>query len=58
MEESKTDCRSENGITVGLIDSIIFISRILSKRSFNSKEIQETLKDLKQDEDLKSILDR
>ncbi len=52
----KTDCREGIGITVGLIDSIITQCRLLNKRDLSSKEVQEALKDLIDDEDLKSIL--
>jgi hypothetical protein len=31
MKKTKTDCRSREGITVGLIDSLISISRVLRK---------------------------
>lgn len=51
-----TDCRSEVGITVGLIDSIIFISRILRHRDLSNEEVIEALKDLSNDSDLKYIL--
>lgn len=49
-------CRSEEGITVGLIDSIISISRILAKRSFENRDVVEAFKDLADDEDLKTII--
>ncbi len=52
----KTDCREEIGITVGLIDSLITQCRILRKRDMSSKEVQEALRDLLDDEDLKHIL--
>lgn len=32
MKKTKTDCRTEEGITVGLIDSLITISRVLRQR--------------------------
>ena len=51
-----TDCRTQEGITIGLIDSIITISRVLKSRDFNTYEIKEALKDLRVDEDLKFIL--
>lgn len=51
------DCRSETGITVGLIDAIISILRVLSVRDFYPKEVQEALMDLKNDEDLALLLD-
>ena len=50
------DCRSETGITIGLIDSIISISRILVNRDIRDPDIIEALKDLQNDEDLKSLL--
>jgi hypothetical protein len=53
---NETDCRSEVGITVGLIDSIISISRVLSKRSIHDPAIKEALMDLAGDEDLGKIL--
>jgi hypothetical protein len=52
---TETDCRSEEGITVGLIDSLISISRILSKRDMSSGAVQEALKDLHNDEDVDYI---
>lgn len=52
----ETDCRSEEGITVGLIDSLISISRVLSKRDFSSRAVQESLCDLFGDEDFNTIL--
>lgn len=30
--DTSTDCRSEEGITVGLCDSLIAIARVLAKR--------------------------
>ena len=51
-----SDCRSENGITIGLIDSIISISRVLKGRLTNNYEVVEALKDLNSDSDLKEIL--
>lgn len=53
---SKTDCREETGITVGLIDSLITQVRILRKRDLDKKEIKEALLDLIADEDLEYIL--
>lgn len=52
-----SDCRTEDGITIGLIDSIISIARVLKSRNFSSAEVNEAVNDLKQDEDLKSILE-
>jgi hypothetical protein len=55
-QEKTISCRSEEGVTIGLIDSIISISRVLSKRKFNTKQIKEALADLRCDEDLQNIL--
>lgn len=53
-----TDCRSEEGITEGLIDSIIFICRILAKRDLGHSQVQNALKDLKNDKDARWVIDR
>lgn len=53
---TSTDCREETGITVGLIDSLIYISRILAKRELIEPAILEALADLRSDGDLRSIL--
>lgn len=51
------DCRSEEGITVGLIDALISIGRILSKRDLNSSQhVKEALKDFVVDTDMCLIL--
>jgi hypothetical protein len=54
--ETHTDCRSETGITVGLIDAVITIVHLLAERDLSSPEVQEALKDLRQDEDLRKVL--
>lgn len=56
------DCRSEVGITIGLIDCILSISRVLAPRLAGidtriDSPIAEALKDLGDDMDLHSILD-
>ena len=60
MENNKiptVDCRSEEGITIGLIDSLISIARVLSKRDLKaSDQIKEALKDLRSDEDIAFII--
>lgn len=50
------DCRSEAGITSGLVDSLISISRILAHRDLNDPEVIEALKDLKGDEDIHAVM--
>jgi hypothetical protein len=54
--DTSTDCRSETGVTVGLIDSLISISRVLATRGMEDKEVIEALKDLKGDEDINFVL--
>lgn len=49
-------CRSYHGVTIGLVDAIISISRILAKRDFKDQDVVEALKDLASDEDLKFII--
>lgn len=51
-----TDSRGEIGITVGLIDAIISISKVLKERNLSSKEVKESLKDLQSDGDIKKLL--
>lgn len=51
-------CRSEEGITIGLIDAVISICRILANRDFSSVQVQEALKDLVEDEDLEKVLNK
>ena len=47
-----SDCRSPEGITIGLIDGIIAMARVLRHRDGSSEEVQEALKDLRGDEDM------
>jgi hypothetical protein len=56
MAETHTDCRSEEGITVGLIDSLIVTARVLAKRDLLSPAIIEALRDLASDEDVERIM--
>ena len=50
-----TDCRSEAGITVGLIDSIITSCRVLSSRDLTCEAVVEALRDLQSDSDVSLI---
>jgi len=56
MAENYTDCRSETGVTVGLLDAIITILRIVAKRDLSPPEVEEALRDLAHDEDLAFLL--
>lgn len=40
------ECRSEEGITIGLIDTILLCASVLGSRELNTPEIQEALRDL------------
>ena len=50
--DTYTDCRTEEGITVGLIDSIITLARLLRTRKFKTSAIQQALINLRSDEDV------
>ena len=51
-----TDCRSEEGVTVGIIDSFITLARLMKGRDLSSAAVQEALADLRADEDVAKIL--
>lgn len=53
--DTTTDCRSNTGVTVGLIDSIAAIARVLVRRDLSAPEVIEALKDLASDEDLAAV---
>lgn len=55
---TETDCRSEVGITVGIVDSMITMMRLIKNRSFESEEVAEALRDLLADEDFGDFLSR
>ena len=57
MNQTHTCCRSETGITVGLVDSMISISRVLAHRDFNPVEVTEALKDLRDDPDIRKVFE-
>lgn len=55
--ETHTDCRSEEGVTVGLIDALISICRVLAKRDLRSSQVvDEALLDLEQDYDHQMVM--
>lgn len=53
-----SDCRTQDDITIGLIDGMIATYRILRDRDFSSHDVKEALKDLASDGDLEFILGR
>jgi hypothetical protein len=56
MAHCSTDCRSEIGVTVGLIDALISIARVLVLRDLSPRDVREALADLQADEDLAGVL--
>ena len=51
-----TDCRSPEGVTVGLVDCIITAARVLRGRDLRAPAVVEALRDLRADEDVRSLL--
>lgn len=54
------DCRSYDGVTIGLIDALISVSRILAHRDFGrpyaKPPVREALRDLDEDADVRAVL--
>lgn len=57
MADEVQSCRSEEGITVGLVDAVIGIVRVLAPRDLTAGPVQDALADLFQDPDLRTIRD-
>ena len=51
LNEKEISCRSDEGITIGLIDSFITNLRLFRGRSLASQDIQEALLDVADDPD-------
>lgn len=56
MAQTHGDCRTEEGITTGLIDGVISIFRVLAARDLTPEAVREALADLRSDEDLARVL--
>ncbi len=56
MAATETDCRTEEGTTVGLIDSVITVARVLAKRDLSTPAVLDALRDLRTDSDVASLL--
>lgn len=56
MTDIKTECSSEIGVTVGLIDGIINSVHLLKERDLSSHEVKEAIKDLCSQELLAGML--
>ena len=50
------DCRSEVGVTIGLIDMMITAARVLASRDLSDANVIEALKDIRSDEDVRVVL--
>jgi hypothetical protein len=50
------DCRSTEGVTIGLIDSIMTAVHVLDARDLGGPNIKEALKDLASDNGLKRLI--
>lgn len=55
MHTVHTDCRSEEGITVGLVDTVINCARLLKQRAA-TPAVEQALQDLRADEDVATLL--
>jgi hypothetical protein len=55
MPDTFTDCRTTEGVTVGLVDALISIARVLASRHLTSPEVTEALCDLADDEDVQRL---
>lgn len=55
-EVVKTDCQTETGITVGLIDTLLTVSNVLSRRDCTTPEAQAALRDLQSNAQLRALL--
>lgn len=56
VRTSITECRSAEGVTVGLIDALISILRVLAVRDLTPLAVREALLDLTGDGDLQLLL--
>ncbi len=52
------DCRSDEGMLIGFIDSIIYLARILAKNDLDTPNIKEALLDLRDDEAVKLLTNK
>lgn len=57
MSGKEQDARSEEGLTVGMIDGAATFLRALATRDLSTKNAQEALADLTQDPAFRTLLD-
>lgn len=55
-EDHSTDCRTEAGTTVGLIDAIITAARVLAARNLDDPAVTPALRDLRADPDVRRLI--
>ncbi len=53
---TSTDCCTPEGIAVGLVDSLITISRVLMTMDLTHPAVQEALKDFGTDDGIQAII--
>ncbi len=56
MNYTSTDCRTTEGVTVGIIDSIITLCRLLVERDLTTPAAKEALRDLRSDDDVLAVV--
>lgn len=55
-DEHSVDCRSADGITIGLIDGIIAMARVLADHNLDHDAVKAALEDLRSDEDMHFLM--
>jgi hypothetical protein len=56
MNNNSSDCRTSEGIAIGLVDGIISMARVLKRMNIRESAYIEALKDLRSDEDVAWLL--
>jgi hypothetical protein len=54
--QTSTDCRTPEGVAVGLVDGILATARVLATADLSSAAVREALADLRADESLSALL--
>lgn len=55
---TSSDCRTADGIAIGLIDGIISMARVLRKMDISHQSVSEALADLRDDEDVNWLFEK
>lgn len=56
MPDTHTDCRTDTGVTVGLVDAIITTCRVLADRDLTDPAVQAALDDAHADTQVQQLL--